>query len=143
MIYCLWKSNTPLGGCPLQGSLCIYFFFLDFLDFFCFTSWRAVNVKTKISTKSFIISSISCMVSIPLLSFPVLYTYSFLSPFHDLIIYLLWYIVNGFYIFLQNNRGQFSPPPVPIPFPNNFRCKIRFYLPPVWMPAHTTNVYPP
>ena len=96
-ILSLEKQYPLSGGCPLQGSLCIYFFFLDFLDFFCFTSWRAVNVKTKISTKSFIISSISCMVSIPFSPFQCFALICFLSPFYDLIIYRFRYIVNDFF----------------------------------------------
>jgi len=92
------EKSTPVGGCPLQGSLCIYFFFLDFLDFLCFISWRAVKVKTKISIKSFIISKASCMVSITFFSFLRLALYSFLLfSFHGFIIYLFRYIVNAFF----------------------------------------------
>lgn len=66
MIYFLLKRNTPLGGCSYSEQPHIYFFFLDFLDLFCFISWRAVKIKTKISIKSFIISSISFNVPITL-----------------------------------------------------------------------------
>lgn len=101
------EKSTPVGGCPLQGSLCIYFFFLDFLDFLCFISWRAVKVKTKISIKSFIISKASCMVSITFFSFLRLALYSFLLfSFHGFIIYLFRYIVNAFFLeILKKIRG--------------------------------------
>lgn len=61
-------EKYPLRGLPFAGQLCIYFFFLGFLDFLCFISCRAVKVKTKISIKSFIISNMSCIVSTPLFS---------------------------------------------------------------------------
>lgn len=107
MWYTCLREKYPVGGCPLQGSLCIYFFFLDFLDFLCFISWRAVKVKTKISIKSFIISKASCMVSITFFSFLRLALYSFLLfSFHGFIIYLFRYIVNAFFLeILKKIRG--------------------------------------
>lgn len=100
------EKSTPVGGCPLQGSLCIYFFFLDFLDFLCFISWRAVKVKTKISIKSFITSKASCTVSITFFSFLRLALYSFLLfSFHDLL-YTFFGILSTpfFWKFSKNKR---------------------------------------
>ena len=94
MIYFLQKRNTPLGGCSYSEQLHIYFFFLDFLDLFCFISWRAVKIKTKISIKSFIISSISFNVPI---TFPFQYfVLIYFPPLYVYIIYLFRYCVKAF-----------------------------------------------
>ena len=111
MVYYFQKSNFfPFRGLPLSGSLCIYFFFLDFLDFFCFISWRAVKVKTKISTKSFTISSISCMVSIPLLLSSTLYLFVLFSFLCFNYIPFSVYRQGFFYIFpKKKHRSKLLP----------------------------------
>lgn len=75
------KSISPFGELPSSGSSSIYFFFRDLAVFFLRISFAAVSARTKISAKSFIISSISCVVFIPFSPFQcstLIFSFSFL-----------------------------------------------------------------
>ena len=99
------KSNAPCGGCP-YGQLVHYFSLRDFLDFLFLISFSAVNIKMKISIKSFMIFSISSMASIPLLLSSALHLFLYLPSM--ILLYTIYGNLSTFilFTFAKNKRAE-------------------------------------